>query len=130
MINDSCPPSLSNKIITNNKHSWCQFLDATPYMWFFWILYLHYSNENWLNCRQNVVLNWQMSVFLGGEVCWGCILSWWYQFLPNSVVKSVVTFFSLLFALLGSVNPARRNWLRTVASEITGVKLTSAGWQL
>lgn len=41
--------------------------------------------------------------------------------LHNPVVQSVVT--SFLFAWLGSMNPASRNWLKTVAGEITGVKL-------
>lgn len=42
--------------------------------------------------------------------------------LYNSVVKSVVTF-PLPLAWLGSVSPAKGNWLKTVATEITGVKL-------
>lgn len=41
--------------------------------------------------------------------------------LYNSVVKSVVTFPFL--AWLGSMSPASGNWLKTGASEITGVKL-------
>lgn len=41
--------------------------------------------------------------------------------LHNSVVQSVVTF--SLFAWLGSMNPANRNWLKSVAGKITGVKL-------
>lgn len=41
--------------------------------------------------------------------------------LHNSVVKSVVTF--SLLAWLGGMSPANGNWLKTVATEITGVKL-------
>lgn len=40
--------------------------------------------------------------------------------LHNPVVQSVVT--SFLFAWLGSMNPASRNCLKSVAGEITGVK--------
>lgn len=57
----------------------------------------------------------------GGETPSRCVLSWWYHFytIQRSSQLSLFPF----FAWLGIMSPADRNWPRTVATEITGVKL-------
>lgn len=57
----------------------------------------------------------------GGETPSRCVLSWWYHFytIQRSSQLSLFPF----FAWLGSMSLADRNWPRTVATEITGVKL-------
>lgn len=70
------------------------------------------------DCR---VLTDRRAFSRGGETPSRCVLSWWYHFYTIQWSSQLSLF--PFFAWLGSMSPADRNWPRTVATEITGVKL-------